>query len=114
MTQPVHANEDRRWFLGAAGKTLAAAFGIAALGSATPASASNGEGQTPVRGESDQGDTTLLVTYQCCVDCFNCPNCSQCGQNTRYRCRPNSGSCSAFCTGCRSYIGSCYTITSGC
>lgn len=114
MVHPEQSSKDRRWFLGAAGKTMAAAFGLAAVGAvATPAYAERGvhqkgQGKTNARGE------TQLVSYRCCLACDTC-GCSECPTNrTKYYCRPNDPNCAPFCTTCRTNIGNCYNITSGC
>lgn len=112
MVHPEQSRKDRRWFLGAAGKTMAAAFGVAALGAATPAYADRGVHQKGGGKTTAQGETQN-VTYRCCLNCDTC-GCSTCGSLTRYYCRPNSSACAPFCTSCRTNIGNCYNITSGC
>lgn len=114
-----HESRDRRWFLGAATKTMAAAFGLAAVGAASPAHAERGPAHAERdslrkgQGKTDARGGTTAVTYRCCTACNTC-GCSTCGSLTKYYCTPNSGSCSGFCTSCRTYVGSCYSITSGC
>lgn len=94
------ALRERRQFLAQVGKTHVAAAGLGALPGLFGESAS----ATPPR----SGDGTNAVTIQCCTSQNVCnQNCS--GTKVKYRCTCNGGS--AFCTGCRSFNGFCYSYS---
>lgn len=94
---------SRRQFLGQAGKTIAAAVGLAMV----PGVANAATG----RRQPDQRQTRPATNriYTCCVStsCYN-----QCGSGrANYLC--SSTSCPSYCTGCQSFTKTCYSFTSG-
>ena len=108
---------SRRHFLGIVGKTAAAAVGISLLPQASAAAAGGiaaNEGRNGIKGTRNSRDTiNATVTYSCCINTSHCST-YQCGSKVNYYCTSNNGCAPAYCTGCTTYRGSCYSFQSGC